>query len=67
MAGHVSLAYRGLSELPRDCVAKLEEVHHLDLSHNEFSYPQPLNPQPQFNIVQGVVTAICTVLTHTHT
>ena len=40
MSGHVSLAYKGLTELPRDCIAKLEDVGHLDLSHNDFSYPE---------------------------
>lgn len=35
----LSLAYRGLSELPREYIPKLEGVRHLDLSNNNFSYP----------------------------
>ena len=35
----LSLAYRELMELPRDCIARLEHVKHLDLSNNKFSYP----------------------------
>ena len=35
----LSLAYRELFELPRECIARLEHVQHLDLSHNKFSYP----------------------------
>lgn len=36
----LSLAYRELFELPRECIARLERVQHLDLSNNKFSYPQ---------------------------
>lgn len=32
-----SLAYRGLSEIPREYLGALERIHHLDLSHNKFS------------------------------
>ena len=35
----LSLAYRELFELPRECIARLEHVQHLDLSNNKFSYP----------------------------
>lgn len=36
----MSLAYRELIELPRECIVRLEHVRHLDLSNNKFSYPQ---------------------------
>lgn len=36
---YLSLAYRELNELPRECIARLEHVQHLDLSNNKFSYP----------------------------
>lgn len=36
---YLSLAYRELIELPRECIARLEHVQHLDLSNNKFSYP----------------------------
>lgn len=35
----LSLAYRELIELPRECIARLEHVQHLDLSNNKFTYP----------------------------
>ena len=35
----LSLAYRGLTELPRESIPKLAKVRHLDLSNNNFSYP----------------------------
>ena len=35
----LSLAYRELIELPRDCIARLDHVQHLDLSNNKLSYP----------------------------
>lgn len=38
----LSLAYRELMELPRECIVRLEHVQHLDLSNNRFSYPHPL-------------------------
>ncbi len=34
---YLSLAYRELMELPRDCIARLEHIQHLDLSNNKFS------------------------------
>lgn len=37
---YLSLAYRELIELPRDCIARLEHVQHLDLSNNKLSYPR---------------------------
>ena len=37
--GFLSLAYRELIELPRECIARLEHVQHLDLSNNKLSYP----------------------------
>lgn len=37
---YLSLAYRELIELPRECIARLEHVQHLDLSNNKLSYPQ---------------------------
>ena len=40
--GVASLAYRGLSELPREYLGALERIDHLDLSHNNFSYPPGL-------------------------
>jgi hypothetical protein len=36
---YLSLAYRDLLELPRECIARLEHVQHLDLSNNKLSYP----------------------------
>ena len=39
----LSLAYRDLMELPRECIPKLMKVRHLDLSNNNFSYPHRLN------------------------
>ncbi len=36
---YLSLAYRELVELPRDCIVRLEHIRHLDLSNNKFSYP----------------------------
>lgn len=36
---YLSLAYRELIELPRECIARLEHVQHLDLSNNKLSYP----------------------------
>ena len=35
---YLSLAYRELVELPRDCIVRLEHIRHLDLSNNKFSY-----------------------------
>ena len=36
----VSLAYRNLTELPRELAARRHQLESLDLSHNRFSYPQ---------------------------
>lgn len=36
---YLSLAYRELIELPRECIVRLEHIQHLDLSNNKFSYP----------------------------
>ena len=35
----LSLAYRGLTELPRELIPRISGVRYLDLSYNEFSYP----------------------------
>lgn len=42
--GFLSLAYRELVELPRECIARLEHVQHLDLSNNKLSYPFHKSP-----------------------
>lgn len=34
-----SLAYRGLTDIPREMLALLASVEILDLSHNNISYP----------------------------
>ena len=39
----LSLAYRDLIELPRECIARLEHVQHLDLSNNKLSYPHDIS------------------------
>ena len=35
----LSLAYRGLTDIPRDASYSLASVEVLDLSHNNISYP----------------------------
>lgn len=35
----LSLAYRGLTEIPRELTSGLASVEVLDLSHNDISYP----------------------------
>ena len=51
---YLSLAYRELIELPRECIARLEHVQHLDLSNNKLSYPNILtmaSPGEQLGLV----------------
>ena len=35
----ISMAYRGLDEVPDDWISKLSDITVLDLSHNNLSYP----------------------------
>ena len=51
----LSLAYRGLTELPRECIPKLAKVRHLDLSNNNFSYP--LNHTPCMTVLMYEVVS----------
>ena len=66
---YLSLAYRGLKEVPRESVAGLDQVEILDLSHNEISYPLIAvfcccvlvysNLRRTFSITHSLLTIVC--------